>query len=136
MAINFNKFTIKAQEALQSASEIASNYSNQQVEVVHLFAALIENNENITVSLLKKIGAETNSLKIKTSSFIEKLPKITTGGANQYLSQELSKTLDESFKFAGQLRDEYVGVEHILIAICESNTEIGKYLREIGISKY
>ena len=76
MAFNINKLTIKAQEALQSASEIASSYSNQQIEPEHLFAALIQSNESTIVSILKKIGIDTDTLKIKTAGLIEKLPDV------------------------------------------------------------
>ena len=131
MPINFNKFTIKAQEALQAAGEIASSYGNQQIETEHMFAALVQSNESIVVSLIKKIGIDSNTLKVKTSSFIDKLPKVSTSAStNQYLSQNLSKILDESSKIAGQLKDEYVSVEHIFIAISESDGVIGRYLRE------
>ncbi len=136
MPINFNKLTIKAQEALQSATDIASNYGNQQIEPEHLFASLIENNLSIAGSLLKKIGIDTDSLKIKTSGIIEKLPKVSSvSSGNQYLSPDLSKILDESFKLAEQLKDEYIGIEHILISITESDTKTGKFLREQGITK-
>jgi ATP-dependent Clp protease ATP-binding subunit ClpB len=136
MAINFNKFTIKAQEALQAASEIASSYGNQQVDTEHLFAALVQHNEGTIVSLLKKIGADTDAIKIKLSSFIDKLPKVSSStSTNQYLSQNLSRVLDESTKIASQLRDEYVSVEHIFIAISESDGELGRYLRELGINR-
>ncbi|MFI5145083.1 MAG: Clp protease N-terminal domain-containing protein, partial [Ignavibacteria bacterium] len=109
---------------------------NQQIEPEHLFAALIENNESLAVSLIKKIGVDTDFLKIKTSGIIEKLPKVSSASsANQYLSPELAKILDESFKSAEQLKDEYIGVEHILIQLSESNTSIGKFLREQGINK-
>jgi ATP-dependent Clp protease ATP-binding subunit ClpB len=136
MPINFNKFTIKAQEALQAAGEIASSYGNQQIETEHMFAALVQSNESIVVSLIKKIGIDSDSLKVKTSSFIDKLPKVSTSAStNQYLSQNLSKILDESTKIAGQLKDEYVSVEHIFIAISESDGELGRYLREQGINR-
>ena len=77
MSVNLNKFTIKAQEALQSATDIASNYGNQQVEPEHLLAALIQNNESIAVTLIKKIGVDTDYFKVKISGLIEKLPKVS-----------------------------------------------------------
>jgi ATP-dependent Clp protease ATP-binding subunit ClpB len=136
VAINFNKFTLKAQEALQQASEIASSYGNQQIEPVHLFAALIQSNEGVASLLIKKIGVDTDYLKIKTGGLIDKLPKVSAaGGSNQFMSQDLSRILDESFKTAGQLRDEYAGVEHLLIAITESGGELGKFLKDNGITK-
>lgn len=136
MAINFNKFTIKAQEAMQAAGEIAANYSNQQIEPEHLLAALIQNEDGIAVSLLKKIGANVDTLKIKVSGLIEQLPKISSATtANQFLSSSLQKVLDESFKAAGQLRDEYVSIEHLLLALSENDGATGKLLKEQDISK-
>jgi ATP-dependent Clp protease ATP-binding subunit ClpB len=136
MAINFNRFTIKAQEAMQAASEIAANYSNQQLEPEHLLAALIQNEEGIAVSLIKKIGANIGMLRIKASALIEKLPKVSSSTtANQFLSTNLQKIIDESFKAAAQLKDEYVSVEHLLIALSESSGEAGRLLKEQGITK-
>jgi ATP-dependent Clp protease ATP-binding subunit ClpB len=136
MAINFNKFTIKAQEAMQAASEIAANYSNQQLEPEHLLAALIQNDESIAVSLIKKIGSNIGTLRIKVSGLIEKLPKVSSATtANQFMSTGLQKVLDESFKIAGQLRDEYVSVEHLLIAVSDDGGETGKLLKVQGVTK-
>jgi ATP-dependent Clp protease ATP-binding subunit ClpB len=136
MAINFNKFTIKAQETMQAASEIAASYSNQQLDPEHLFAALVQNGEGIAVSLLKKIGANIDTLRIKTSGLIEKLPKVSSATtSNQFLSNSLQKTIDESFKIAAQLKDEYVSVEHLLIALSENDGETGRLLKDQGITK-
>ncbi|RPI14077.1 MAG: AAA family ATPase [Ignavibacteriae bacterium] len=135
MAVNFNKFTIKAQEAIQASTEIASNYGNQQIEPEHLFAAMIESNEGIAVSLIRKIGVDADFLKIKTGGLIDNLPKVSTAAGNQYFSQNLSKVLEESSKVAGHLRDDYVSIEHILIAITESDGQLGKFLREQGITR-
>lgn len=136
MAINFNKFTIKAQEAIQSAGEIASSYGNQQIEPEHVLAALIQNKDSVAVSLVQKIGVEADSLRIKVSGLIDRLPKISSStSANQYISQSLAGVLDTSFKTASQLKDEYVSVEHILIAISEYQGEAGKLLREQGVNR-
>lgn len=136
MPINFNRFTIKAQEAMQAAGEIAANYSNQQIEPEHLFAALIQSDENIAVSVIQKIGANIDLLRIKASALIEKLPKISSAtAANQFLSNNLQKVLDESFKIAAQLKDEYVSIEHILIALAEDKDPIGKLLVQQGVNK-
>jgi len=135
VAVNFNKFTIKAQEAIQASTEIASNYGNQQIEPEHLFAAMIESNEGIAVSLIRKIGVDADFLKIKTGGLIDNLPKVSTAAGNQYFSQNLSKVLEESSKVAGHLRDDYVSIEHILIAITESDGQLGKFLREQGITR-
>ncbi len=135
MAINYNKFTIKAQEALQEASEIAVNYSNQQIEPEHLLAAMIQNNESIAVSLINKIGGNADSIKIQVSSLIDKLPKVSnTTASNQFLSNNLQKDLDDAVKIAGQLRDEYISIEHLLIAVADDKTPAGKLLNSRGVN--
>ena len=136
MAVNFNKFTIKSQEAIQAAAEIASSYGNQQIEPDHLLAALIQDNESVAVSLIQKIGVDPNLLRIKISALIDKLPKITSSvSTSQYMSQNLSRILEDSFKIASQLKDEYVSIEHILISLADSEFEAGKLLKENGIIK-
>lgn len=136
MAINLNKFTIKAQEALQEAGEIASGYSNQQIEPEHLFAALIQNESNIAVSLVRKIGADINLLRIKISVLIEQFPKVSSANASgQFLSAGLQNVLDESVRIAAQLKDEYISIEHILIALAEAKGKLGDLLNSKGISK-
>ena len=136
MAINFNRFTIKAQEAMQAASEIAASYSNQQIEPEHLLAFLLQNNEGLAVSLITKIGVDVGFLKVKISSIIDKLPKVSSAAtSNQFLSNNLQKLLDDCFKIASQLKDEYVSIEHLLIALAEDKGAAGKLLKEQGISK-
>jgi len=136
MAINFNKFTIKAQEAMQAAAEIATSYGNQQIEPDHLIAAIIQDNESVAVSLIQKIGIDPNFLRIKVSGLIDKLPKISAGAsANQYMSQNLAGVLEDGFKTASQLKDEYVSIEHILMALADSSSDAGKLLNEQGITK-
>lgn len=136
MAVNFNKFTIKAQEAMQAASEIAASYSNQQIEPEHLLAAIIQNNEGIAASLIKKIGANLDLLRVKSSALIDKLPKVSSAtSSNQFLSTNLQKVLDECFKIASQMKDEYVSIEHILIALAEDKSSVGRLLKEQGVDK-
>lgn len=136
MAINFNKFTIKAQEAIQSAGEIASSYGNQQIEPEHILAALVQDKDSVALSLIQKIGVDLDSLRIKVSNIIDNLPKVSSSSSsNQYISQNLSGVLDSSFRIASQLKDEYVSVEHLLISISEYQGESGKLLRELGINR-
>ncbi|HMT12762.1 MAG TPA: Clp protease N-terminal domain-containing protein, partial [Ignavibacteria bacterium] len=136
MAINFNKFTIKSQEAMQEAGEIAANYSNQQIEPAHLLAALIQNNESIAVSLILKIGANADMLRIKAAGLIEQLPKVSSAtSGNQYLSNDMQKVLDEAVKVSAQLRDDYVSIEHLLIAVAEDKGPAGMLLSSQGINR-
>lgn len=136
MAFNLNKFTVKAQESIQNAIEIAQNYNNQIVEPEHIFAAMLQDSSNVAVSIVQKSGGNINQLKIKLGELLEKLPKVTGSGiGNQQLSLGASKLFDLSAEEAKTLKDEYVSTEHILLAFTEDKGAIGKLLKEIGINK-
>ncbi len=136
MAFNFNKLTIKAQEAVQQAQDIASNYSNQLIEPEHIFAALLQDPEGIVASVLQKLGANPDHLKIKTSELLEKLPKVTGAGAGQSFSKEAYDVLESSAREASALKDEYVSTEHLLIGITDSKkSSITQFLRSLDITK-
>ncbi|HMS65949.1 MAG TPA: Clp protease N-terminal domain-containing protein, partial [Ignavibacteria bacterium] len=136
MAINFNKLTIKSQEALQNAQEIASSYSNQQIEPEHLFAALIQDKEGIIISTLQKLGANADHMKIKVGELLEKLPKVSGAASGQSYSQETTSVLENAFKEAAALKDEYVSTEHILLALTEAKrSAVSELLKSQGITK-
>lgn len=136
MAINFQKFTLKAQEAIQAAGEIALSYSNQQIDSPHLLAALLQDADSLASSLIKKIVGSTDILRVKISGLIEKLPKVSgTDSANLYLSNTLQQELDSAVKEAGRMNDEFVSIEHILLALADDNSETSKLLSGQGISK-
>jgi len=136
LAINFNKFTLKAQEAMQAASEIALSYSNQQIDCPHLLAALLQDADSLASSLIKKIAGSTDFLRVKITGLIEKLPKVSgTTSGNLYLSNNLQKVLDMAVKEAGRLKDEFISIEHILLALADDNNETGQLLNEQGITK-
>jgi ATP-dependent Clp protease ATP-binding subunit ClpB len=137
MAFNYNKLTLKSQEALQAAQEIASNYSNQSIEPVHLFAALLQDKEGLITSVIHKLGANKDLLQIKIGELLERIPKVSGGGAgNQSLSRELSEALEFAFKEANQMKDEYISVEHLLLALTEiKNSELSDLFKSGGITK-
>ena len=120
MAFNFNKLTIKSQEAIQQAQEIASNYSNQLLEPEHIFAALLQDPEGIVVSTMQKLGANIDLLKIKTGELLEKLPKVTGAGSGQSLSREASDVLENAAREATSLKDEDISTEHLLLGLSDS----------------
>ena len=134
--MNFNKFTIKAQETLQNAVEIAQNYNNQIVEPEHIFAAMIQDADNISVAIIQKAGGNIDRMKIKIGELLEKLPKVTGAGiGNQSLSQTTSKLLDDSAKEAGNLKDEYISTEHVLLALTNDGGNVARLLKDNGISR-
>ncbi|NUN69707.1 MAG: ATP-dependent chaperone ClpB [Bacteroidetes bacterium] len=132
--MNFNRFTIKSQEAFQNAQEIASSYGNQSVEPEHLLAALVQDPQGIVTPLLQKLAVNVNYVKIKITEVIERLPKVT--GAQQYASNALQKVFERSQKEAEQLKDEYVSTEHLLLAMLDQKENGGvKLLTDQGVAK-
>jgi ATP-dependent Clp protease ATP-binding subunit ClpB len=136
MQFNPNKLTVKAQETIQNAIEIAQNYNNQILEPEHILAALIQEKGNIADTIMQKTGGNVNAVKIKINDMLEKLPKVSgTGIGNQQMSQNTGKLFDTAADEAKNLKDEYVSSEHILIALSESEGKTGQLLRDNGISK-
>jgi len=136
MNFNLNKLTVKAQETLQNAIEIAQNYNNQIVEPEHILAALLQGNDNVAVSVLQKIGTDINRIRIKLGELLEKLPKVSgTGIGNQQLSRICGDLLDNAAKEANGLKDEYVSNEHILLAFTTISGKASDLLKEQGVKK-
>ena len=137
MAFNFNKLTLKSQEALQAVQEIASNYSNQIIEPEHLFAALIQDKEGIVTSILLKLGVNIDQIQVKVGELLESLPKVSGAGVgNQSLSRDLTEVLEIASKQADAMKDDYISAEHLLIAITESKgSKAGDLLRSNGVTK-
>jgi len=136
VAFNFNKFTVKAQESVQTAIEIAQNYNNQIVEPQHLLAAMLQDQSNLAVSIIQKSGANINQIKIKIGELLENQPKVSGSGiGNQQLSTNSAKLFDAASDEAKGLKDEYVSNEHLLIALSEDKGPSGKILNEAGINK-
>ncbi len=134
--MNLNKFTIKSQEAVQNAQEIAQSYGNQAIEPEHLLAALVQDSEGLVVPILRKLGANVDYIKIKIAEALEKLPKVTGSGAgNQHLGQALNELFDLALKEAQSLKDEYVSTEHLLLALVGAKSSGGKLLRDQGVTK-
>ena len=136
MAFNFNKLTVKAQETIQDAVEIAQNYNNQVVEPEHILAAMLQDASSVAVSIIQKVGADVNRMKIKTGELLEKLPKVTGAGVgNQQLSMNSAKLLDVSSEEAKNLKDEYISGEHLLLAFTADKGNTGKIFKDNGITK-
>jgi len=134
--MNFQKFTIKSQEAVQNAQEIAQSYNNQVIEPEHLLAALVQDSEGIVVPILQKLGANVNYIKIKINEAVESLPKVTSAGiGNQHVGQPLAELFDASLKEAESLKDEYVSTEHLLLGLLSAKSTAAKLLRDQGVTK-
>ena len=135
MSFNFNRLTVKAQEIVQTAIEIAQNYNNQIVEPEHLLAAIVQESGNVAESIIKKTGGNFNAVKIKVNQMLESLPKVSgTGLGNQQMGQTLAKLFDIAADEARNLKDEYVSTEHLLLAITNDKSKAGQLLHDNGIT--
>jgi ATP-dependent Clp protease ATP-binding subunit ClpB len=120
MAIRWDKFTVKAQEAVQRGSTLASEHGNPELMPVHLLAALLEDREGIVPPVLEKIGIGAQAVLRDAYQEIERLPKVSGGDALQpTLSQTVNQVLERAFKEADNFKDEYVSTEHLLLAITQ-----------------
>ena len=119
MAIRWDKFTLKAQEAVQRANELASEHGNPELLPLHLLAALLEDKEGIVPPVLEKIGVGPQSVLNEIYQAIEKLPKVSGASAQAALSQAANQLLDRAFNEADNFKDEYVSTEHLLLAVTE-----------------
>jgi ATP-dependent Clp protease ATP-binding subunit ClpB len=134
--MNFQKFTIKSQEAVQNAQEIAASYSNQSIEPEHLLAALVQDADGLVTPILQKVGANVDYIKIKVNEIVERLPKVSGAGVgNQFIGQTLAQLFDAALKEAQSLKDEYVSTEHLLLALVGHRSSAGQLLADQGVTK-
>ena len=123
MPIRWDKFTLKAQEAVQRANELASEHGNPEVLPLHLLAALLEDKEGIVPPVLEKIGIGPQAVLSDIYRDLDKLPKVSGGAAQASLSQAANQLLERAFKEADNFKDEYVSTEHILLAITHAKND-------------
>jgi len=133
--MQIDKFTIKAQEALSEAQRIASENGNQSIDDFHLLSAMLKQKEGIINPILKKLEINIDDLSGKVNDLIAKQPRVSGQAAQLYITPGLNDILNNAFNEAGQLKDEYVSTEHILIALSESDGEAGKILKNSGVTK-
>jgi ATP-dependent Clp protease ATP-binding subunit ClpB len=131
------KFTLKTQEALQEAKAIAERKHHQQIDVEHLLLALVSQKEGIVVPILQKLGANPDSISSQVEGELNRLPQVTGGGMGQvYLSSRLNEVLNQAWKEAERLTDEYLSTEHLLIAIADEKQGTSpQILRRHGVTK-
>ncbi|HEX13261.1 MAG TPA: ATP-dependent chaperone ClpB [Desulfurella acetivorans] len=133
--MDINKLTIKSQEALQNAKNIANSYNNQFVSSLHLLKALINDKDGITPTIFKKIGINLNQLNTEIEKAIEKIPKVSNIQDDQiYITSELNDVFKRSEEEANNLKDEYISVEHFLLALTE-RCDAAVVLNVVGATK-
>ncbi len=128
MAFRFDKLTIKAQEAVQQAQELAADAGNPQLEPLHLLAALIGEQDGVVRPLLERIGVNRSQLQQIVSAELGHLPK-SSGGAQPQLSNELNKVFEAAQSEAGAMQDEFVSTEHLLLALTKVKTKAQDVLK-------
>jgi len=133
--MKLDKFTIKAQEALQSSQNIAEEYGNQEIIPEHLLLALLQQEDGVVKPILQKIGSDPKSIENQTVQLIDRLPKVQGSMQPSYLSMRLKKVLDDAWTEAERLKDEYLSTEHLLISISKEKGSAGDLLRKIGATE-
>ncbi len=129
--INPNKFTTKSQEAISAAHVLASDYSQQQVDTLHLFLSLIRQEGGVVLSILNKLNVQINFVEAKVDEAIKKIPKIQAAppiAGQVYLTPYLGKILENSGKEANKLKDDFISTEHILLSMAETDGQAKKIL--------
>ncbi|MFO7964417.1 MAG: ATP-dependent chaperone ClpB [Desulfobacterales bacterium] len=131
--MRFDKFTIKSQELIQNAQSLATRHSNQQIEPEHLLSAMLSEPEGMTRTVFRKVGVSPDAVVQEIAMAIDKLPKIS-GAGEVYLSSRTKSVLEAAFAEAGKMKDEYVSIEHILLAIIdEKSGDAASILARYGV---
>ncbi len=128
-------YTIKSQEAIQSAHQLAKEKRHSEVEPLHLLLALLDQKDSLTAEILETLGVNTSSLNDNLREKLHHLPRILSPGGEIYLSPQLKEVLDGSLKEASRLNDEYVSVEHLLLALSGLRDGVGEVLKRQGATK-
>lgn len=131
--MNFANYTIKSQEAVQRAQQIAQGLGHQQIENEHLVKAILEVDENVTPFLLKKLNVNLNLFGQILDSTLNSFPKVQ--GGELQLSREAGTALNEAGNIARKMNDEYVSVEHLLLAIFASRSKVAQILKDQGVTE-
>lgn len=131
--MNFNNYTIKSQEAMQKAVEIAGSHQQSAIETAHLLKALLLSDENVISFVLKKLNINRINLDTRLDEIIQSYPKVS--GQQPYLSNETHATLQKAESFLKEFGDEFIAIEHILLALCLGKDKTAVLMRDLGFGK-
>ncbi|WP_028891948.1 ATP-dependent chaperone ClpB [Tenacibaculum sp. 47A_GOM-205m] len=131
--MNFNNYTIKSQETVQQAQQLAQSYGNNLIENEHIFKALFLVDENVLPFILKKLNINIDVIQQVLDKQLESFSKVT--GADLMLSREANKTLNEAAIIAKKMNDDYVSIEHLILAIFKSKSQIAQALKDQGVTE-
>ena len=134
--MQFDKFTIKSQEAVQQSQAIAERLGHQEIKPEHLLETLLEQKDGVIIPVLQKMEVNLSTLKTEANQLLENLPKVSGEGFGQvYASQQFKKVLDQSFSLASNMQDEYVSQEHLFLALLAEKGTVTGLLQRHGIGK-
>jgi len=133
MAFRFDKLTVKAQEAIQHAQDVAERHGHQQLQPLHLLEALLHEDQGIVRPLLQKIGANVGQLETMIASELNRQPKVSGSNAQLAASPATGKVLDQAQKLADQMKDSFVSTEHLLLALANSGEQAQRLLDLNGV---
>jgi ATP-dependent Clp protease ATP-binding subunit ClpB len=136
--MDINRFTQKAQEAISSAQTKAARYSHQQVDVEHLLATLLDQENGLATSILSKSGINVDSFKRRLEQELERMPKVSQGGGAPdqiYITGRLNRLLAQAEEEAKKIKDEYISIEHLLLAMTDDGGSAGRLLKEFGVTR-
>jgi ATP-dependent Clp protease ATP-binding subunit ClpB len=131
--MNFNNYTIKSQEAIQKATEIAGGYQQQAIETGHILKGIFETDENVTAFLGKKLNINRNHLQSKLDEIVQGYPKVS--GGSPYLSNEAAAALQKATSYLKEFKDEYVAIEHILLGILAGRDKVANLMKDVGFTE-
>src|SRR6266852_5035297 len=136
--MDFNRFTEKLQEAVRAAQSIAIQHGNQQIDTEHLLLALLDQEGGLAPSILNKADIRADSLRIRVQQEIDRFPKVSgpaAGPGQIYVTPRLQTVMTQAEDEAKRLKDEYISVEHVLLAIADEKGAAGRLLKEFGASR-
>lgn len=131
--MNMNNYTIKSQEALQNAVQLAQAKGQQAIETGHLLKAVVNVGENITHFIFNKLGVNSNALLSALDRMIDTYPKVS--GGEVYLSNDSNKALEKATKLASEMGDQYVSLEHILLGLLDNRDQVSQLLKDSGLTE-
>src|SRR5437762_3184235 len=130
-----NRFTEKAHEALVGAQRLATRFSHQQVDVEHVLLALLDQEQDLTPAILGKLDISADALKLRVQRELEKLPRVSAAPEQMYVSGRFNRLLAQADEEAKRLKDDYVSVEHVLLAMTEDGGAAGHILKEFNVTR-
>ena len=133
--MTYDNFTIKAQESILKAQQLAGENNQQMVDTSHLLRGILVEDESVAGILLKKIGVNPAALETEIDKLIASIPRIQGGVEKQYLSSEANKVLSKAKSLAKEFGDEYIPIELVLLAILQGNDKTARTIRELGATE-